>query len=126
MMNTLVVVNDTDITEYVNWKTYSVYADEKYEAWEDGNFVEHRVYTRSKLKGSFTVWLCEAGGMSTDDFLELWNGAVQNNVVTIGLFDMASNSMKAIEAYYDIKPSKHRELSDGQYFDLFKIEVTER
>ena len=125
-MNTLVVVNNVDITPYMDWKSYKVAPKEDYEKWQDGNYVEHRIYTRSRLQGSFNVWLCGMNDMDTDAFMELWNGAVHNHVVTLGVYDQTQNRMRAIEAYYEITPSKHREMVNGNYFDIFKIEVYEK
>ena len=125
-MNTLVVVNNTDITPYIDWSTYKVQPKEEYESWQDGNHVEHRIYTRSRLQGSFNVWLCGINDMDTDAFMALWKGAVHNNVVTLGVYDQVENRMRAIEAYYDITPSKHNEMINGSYFDVFKIEVYEK
>ena len=125
-MNALVVVNDTNITPYIDWDSYNIQPKEEYESWQDGNYVEHRIYTRSRLKGSFNVWLCGMNGMDTDTFMELWNGAVHNKIVTLGVYDQTINHMRAIEAYYSITPSKHKEMINGNYFDVFKIEVYER
>lgn len=124
-MNTLVIVNGVDITP--NIKKYSIKPDEMFESWRDGNYREHRIYTRTRLKGSFEVWLCGVGDyLGTDDFIALWNGAVNNNVIILGLYDQVSNRMKTVEAFYDITPSSHKELRDDLYFDVLKIEVTER
>ena len=78
------------------------------------------------MVGSFEVWLCGMDGMDTDAFIALWNSAVSNHIVTLGVYDQASNSTKAINAYYTIEPVKHNEMINGNYFDVFKIEVTER
>lgn len=125
-MNTLAVIADTDITPYINHKTYSMKHNDQYESWIDGNFVEHRVYIRSRLEGSFDVWLCGMNGMDADAFLDLWNSAVSNHVITMGVFDNTTNHFRAIEAYYEISPSKHQEMMNGNYFDVLKIKVTER
>lgn len=132
-MNTLVVVvptdtsqSQTDITPYIKHKSYKMQKTGQYESWEDGNWVEHRIYTRSKISGSFEVWLCGMNGMDTDAFLTLWNSAIVENVVTLGVFVPTDNSMSVINAYYKMTPSKHDVLSNGTYYNVFKIEVTER
>lgn len=125
-MNTLVVVNGTDITPYINWKTYKMEREDLCSTWRDGNYVEHRIYARSHLKGKFDVWLCGMNDIDTDAFLELWNGAVNNHVITLGVYDQTTNSMKTINAYYEMKPKKHLEMNNGNYYDVFEIEVEER
>lgn len=125
-MNTLVIVNGTDITPYIEWKSYKISATEMFESWRDGNYVEHRVYTRSRMQGSFKVWLAGVDDMDTDAFMALWNGATNNHITTLAVYDQTSNSMKAIEAYCDITPSSHKEMVNGDYFDIFTIKVEER
>ena len=125
-MNSLIFVNSTDITPYINWKTYKSSHEKMYESWKDGNYVEHRIFIRERLLVSFDVWLCGINDMDTDAFFELWNGAVNNYIITLGVYDQLTNSIQAINAYYNITPSDHKEMMNGNYFDVFHIEVTER
>lgn len=125
-MNTLCVIGNTDITPYINHGTYKTEHDNMSESWKDGNYVEHRVYIRSRLIVKFDVWLCGLNGMDTEAFFDLWNSAVDNNKITLGVYDHIAHSMKAITAYYDITPSDHKEMMNGNYFDVFTIGLTER
>lgn len=125
-MNTLVVVDNTDITPWIVPDSYKLVPTEKYESWEDGNYVEHRIYTRTKITGTFNVWTAEARGMDTDAFMEHWNNATHNKITTLGVYDNVENRMRAIEAYCHITPDKHKDLAGGKFYDVFKIEVNER
>lgn len=125
-MNTLVIVNNTDITPYIDWESYNVIEEQMYESWLDGNYVEHRIYTRSHMKGSFRVWLCGIDGMDIDAFMELWKGATENHVTTMAVYDKVNNKMQAINAYCKMTPSDHKEMINGKYFDVVTIEVNER
>ena len=125
-MNTLVVVDNVDITPWIVPDSYKLVPTEKYESWEDGNYVEHRIYTRTKITGTFNVWTAEARGMDTDAFMEHWNNATHNKITTLGVYDNVENRMRAIEAYCHITPDKHKDLAGGKFYDVFKIEVNER
>lgn len=125
-MNTLVVVDNVDITPWIVPDSYKLVPTEKYESWEDGNYVEHRIYTRTKITGTFNVWTAEARGMDTDAFMEHWNNATHNKITTLGVYDNVENRMRAIEAYCHITPDKHKDLAGGKFYDVFKIEVYER
>lgn len=125
-MNRLVIVGGTDITPYINWKKYNIEAEEMYESWRDGNYVEHRIYIRSRMTGSFEVWLCGINDMDTDAFLALWNSATTNHVTTMAVYDQTINDMRAINAFCQITPSDHKQMMNGKFFDVFKIEVEER
>lgn len=125
-MNTLAVINGIDITPYMDWGKFKIKPEEVYESWEDGNRVEHRIYTRTKLSGSFNVWLCGINGMDTNAFKTLIGNATNNHVTTMGLYDQTTNSLKAINAFIHLEPVEHKEMVNGDYFDVFKVEVQER
>ncbi len=122
----LVVVNSVDITEHINPTSYKMNAKKKYESWLDGNYREHRIYTRTRVQGSFEVALYGKDGMLTQDFLDLWNGAVTNNIVTLLVYVQNTNQMEAIEAYFEFEGDFHREMINGDYCDRITIEITEK
>jgi hypothetical protein len=122
----LAVVNGVDITEYINTKSYKVNADKDYESWLDGNRREHRIYTRTRIEGSFEVALYGKDNMLTQNFLDLWEGAVDNEVVTMGVFVQNTNRMETIEAYYEFTGKSHRKMLNGNYCDVLTVKITER
>ena len=122
----LAIVNNVDITEYINPKTYSMNAEGTYESWEDGNYREHRIYIRKKIKGSFEVALYGQNNMLTQNFLDLWNGAVTNNIVTMLVYVQNTNQMEPIEAYFEFSGKFHREMINGNYCDKITIKITEK
>lgn len=125
-MNTLVVVNEVDITPYINWKTYDIKPQDEYEEWKDGNKVKHRIYSPSKIAGSFDVWLCGWNNMDADAFIALINNATENHVTTMAVYDQTTNSMSAIEAYCKLVPKEHKEMMTGDYWDVYTVEVQQR
>lgn len=122
----LVVVNGTDITDYIDKKSYKMNAEDPYESWLDGNYKEHRIYTRSKIRGSFTVTLYGQDNMDTSAFLQLWNGAVSNKVLTALVYVQNTDSNEAIEAYYSFQGTFHREMVNGLFCDKLSVTITER
>ena len=125
-MNRLAIIGETDITPYIDWKSFKMEPVEKYVGFEDGNYVEHRNYVRTKLSGSFKLWLCGMNNMDTDAFKTLLAGATTNHVTTMAVYDQTTNSTKAINAYVRMVPKSHQEMMNGDYFDVFTVEVTER
>lgn len=125
-MKVLLVVNDVDMTPYINEKSYKVNSKPQYESWQDGNFVEHRVIVRNRVEGSFEIAVYGYQGMDYQTFLDNWNAAVDNGVVTIGIYVMDQNKVKAIQAYYDFTGERHYEKLDGTFFDIVTVNITER
>ena len=123
-MKTHIVVNNTDLTPYIVDGSYDVNASDTYESWQDGNFKEHRIIVTSKVSGSFKIG-CDVE-LSLADFLETWNGAVDNGVLTIGLYVSNKDSFEALESYFDIKNEDHILTAGGKWIDVLNIKIKER
>ena len=122
-----VVVNDTDITNYIVEGTYKMEAQDSYESWKDANGVEHRIIITSKVSGSFDL-VCSnrSDSITLPDFLALWNGAVDNGVVTVGVYVINQGELKAIDAYHEISSKEHIRSGDGSLIDVLTINISER
>lgn len=120
-----VVVNSTDITSHIVDGTYKINSSDQYESWKDGNGVEHRIIVRTKVSGSFDFVCCDKT-ITLSDFLTLWNGAVNNGVVLIGLTVLNEGRFDAINAYYEITNKDHIKKGDGQIIDVLTIKIQER
>ena len=122
-----VVVNNTNITNYIVEGSYIMDSSDAYESWKDGNFVEHRIIVGHKINGKFRV-VCSnrSNSITLANFLSIWNGAVNNGVVTIGVYVLNTNTFEAIEAYYEIENVKHDRAGDGSFIDVLEITITER
>lgn len=121
-----VLVNGTDITNYIVVDSYEMDSEQSYEAWTDGNKVEHRIVIAEKVKGSFKVALSNKNEMPISDFLTLWNSAVSNNYVTITVYVTNKAANKTINAYYTMKNTMHQKLADSSFLDVLEIEIQER
>lgn len=120
-----VIVNNTDITELINISSYKIDITKDFEEWKNGNFVKKRIYTRERVSGSFEVALYGKDGWDVHRFIELWNGAVHNNIVMIRLYIPAYGREKIIEAFYDITMKKHGEIRNGEYVDIISVKLEE-
>ena len=122
-----VVVNSTDITNYIVEGTYKMDSYDSYESWRDANGVEHRIIVTSKISGSFDLACSNrSSSITLSDFLTLWNGAVDNGVVTVGVYVPNLGATKAIEAYYEITSKEHIRSGDGSMIDVLTINISER
>lgn len=126
----LVTINGVDLTPLIDEKSYKMNTEDTYESWLDGNYVEHRIYTRNKVKGSFNICLygqtVNNTVMTTSAFLNLWNAAVDNHKATLGVFVQNMNSFEAIEAFYHFEGTFHREMINGSWCDKLTVSITER
>lgn len=126
-MRTHLVVNNTDLTAHIVSGSYDVNSEDQYESWKDGNYREHRIIVTSKVSGSFDIACSNrTGSITLAEFLDLWNGAVDNGVVTIGLYVPNKDKFEALEAYFDIETKDHILSGDGNFIDVLKITIKER
>lgn len=126
-MRNHLTVSNTDLTPFIIDGTYKVDVNDVYKSWEDGNMLEHRVIVTSKVEGSFEIGCSDTlGGISLSDFLELWNSAVDNGVVTLGAYVPSLNQFKALSCYYSIDNKEHILSAHGEFIDVFTIKIKER
>lgn len=119
----LAMVNSVDITRYIDRDTYSVNSKDIYESWQNANYVEIRIPIRKRVSGEFHIRCGK--GLDFAGFLNNWNQAVSDGVVTIGVFVQNDNEFEAIEAYYSFKGTKHVELDNGAIYDEITVSIEE-
>lgn len=120
---TLATVNSTDITRYIDKDTYQVNSEAVYESWQNANYVEKRIQIRSRVSGKFEIRCGK--GLTLANFLSNWAAAVNDGVVTIGVWVQNENAFKAIEAFYSMSGEEHVELDNGAFYDRLTIEIKE-
>lgn len=123
-MKTHIVVNDTDLTPYVVNGSYDIGESDTYESWMDGNYKEHRIIAASKVSGSFEI-AC-GGDLTLSSFLSTWRGAVDNGVVTIGLYVPNRDLFDIYECYFEIETKDHIATAGGKWVDVLTIKIKER
>lgn len=120
-----IVVGSTNIAGYIVDGSYDMDSTDKYESWQDGNYVEHRIIVTSKVTGSFKV-VCSNETIDLDDFRAIFDNAADNGVVNMSVWVTNQGVTKAISAYYNMKSAEHIIRADGTYIDVITVEITER
>lgn len=125
-MQGIVVIGQTDISNYIIEGTYSMDSEDAYESWKDGNFVEHRIIVSRKVKGKFNLALSGKNNMTLAQFKAMLNAADNNGVLTMSVNLTNTGSNKAIEAYYSLKSKEHTLMAGGTFMDVVTMEIQER
>lgn len=121
-----VIIRNTDITEHISESSYIMNSVEKITEWEDGNDVTHQLVTSEKVSGSFSVALYGKNGMDATAFIQLVNSAKRANGAVYLLVYISNKAIsKYIEARLTIASTMHRKLDNGNYLDVFNVEVQE-
>lgn len=125
MSEVLATVNGTDISKYIIKDTYKINTEPVFESWTDGNFREHRIYVRDRVKGSFDVIFFGDDNTAYQDFLDLLAGATVNRMLTIGLFVLNDSHFGAFQVYYTIDAQQHAITTDGRMVNKMTINIEE-
>ena len=120
------IIGSTDISNLIVDDTYKMDTEEVYESWEDGNRVEHRIYTSSKLRGSFDVVLSSKSGYTLPQFKTLINSATTKNVLLGAFYCTNTGAVKAVYAFCTLTNKSHILTADGSFIDILTVEITER
>lgn len=126
MSEILGVIGDIDITKYIIKDTYKVNSEPVYESWQDGNFRSHRIYTRTKVTGSFDVIFFGEDDGPYQDFLALIASETSQNVLTIGLYVENEAAFESFEVYCELTSSQHAETTDGRIVNKVTVQIEER
>ena len=125
MNEILAIIGGTDITKYIIKDSYDINSEPVYQSWQDGNFREHRIYTRDRIEGDFEVIFFDEDNGAYEDFLELLAGSTSNHLTTMGLFVLNDSSFEALQAYVHITAKQHAETSDGRMVNKMTLKIEE-
>lgn len=125
MSEILATVGGTDITKYIIKDTYEMNAEPVYESWTDGNFHEHRIRIRERVKGSFDVIFFDEDNGAFEDFLALLEANTTNTLLTCGLYVQNKAAFDAFYMYYTITAQQHARTIDDVMVNKMTIEFEE-
>jgi hypothetical protein len=122
-----VIIGDTDVTKYVQEKSYKVDSVDDYNEWKDAGKHLHRGGYVSRVQGSFELVFIDGyeGEDAFGDFLAL---IAENSTdkrltmsVTVGNLN---NELKQIVCYYDLQTNSMRWTKNGSNVVVKRILMT--
>ena len=120
------IIGSTDISNLIVDGSYKMDLEPSYQSWEDGNYVEHRIYARQKIRGEFEVALGTKAGKTLPQFKTIISNATNNNVTTAAFYVTNKGTVEAVNAYVTLTSKEHILTADGSFIDVVSVEVTER
>lgn len=125
-MTGVAIIGSTDISNLIVDGTYKMDLEPSYQSWEDGNYVEHRIYARNKIRGEFDVALGTKVGTTLPQFKTILNSAMNNNVLTAAFYVTNKGTVEAVNAYVKLENKDHILTADGSFIEVVSVEITER
>ena len=117
----LAMIGATDLTKKIEDNSYAIESEDEFIEWKDGNSKKHRVYVKSRAKGTFNIICDKRLGMSSSEFLSLVKENTENNAVMITCWINNKAEYRTLSAYTKITVKKHTDTTD-----IFSIELEER
>lgn len=119
-------VGNIDYSNNIEPEKYSINSVNEYKTWQDGNYREHRVPLRSRIKGSMSLWFVSNGGADYNSFLQtLQENTDASGILTATLQVDNTNEEVETELYYTIKSETNRVMDHGETLVKIVMEVQE-
>ena len=100
-MTDLFKINTTDLTKWENTEKHNVIKSEVFEEWTDGNWITHRVVTRTKIAGSVELSFSRQNDFSA--FMTLLSTArYADNYYPITVVCSNTGTTETVNAFLDI------------------------
>ena len=125
-MTGVAIIGNTDISNLIVDDTYKMDAEGVYESWKDGNYVEHRIYTASKIRGSFDVALSSKNNCTLTQFKNIIDNATTNHVLLGAFYCTNTGVVEAVNAFCNLTNKNHILTADGTFIDVVTVEITEK
>lgn len=117
-----VKIGNTDITQYVQEKSYKIDSDPKYSTWEDGNHIKHRrLLSAGVPKGSMELVFLTSSDYSA--FLSLIEANTSDGKVTMTFPVRNINTSVTAAVYIKISTVRHENINETYDYMRFKMEV---
>lgn len=118
-------IGSTDLTANADIQNYKVNRIDETEDWTDGNFIVHRVFKRTRVKGSFKLGFKN----STDwtNFQALLTSAISaDGYYTVTLYVNNTGTEETINVYLELTNSDKWDLVNSRFWRVVSVNLVQR
>lgn len=124
-MTDLFKISTTDLTPWEKTAEHSVNRDDVFEEWTDGNWITHRVISRTRISG--TVQLSFAKQTDFESFMALMVSARNaNGYYPITVYCSNTGTTEAINAFLDITGDTKWDVTAPIKHHTIAVAITQR
>lgn len=124
-LTNLFKISTTDLTGYEDVEKHAVNKDEIFEEWVDGNYISHRLLSRTQITGSVYLKFTRETAYTT--FLNLLQTARDvDGYYPVTVYCSNTGSAETINAYLDIVGETKWDLSSPMKYHGLTLQITER
>lgn len=124
-LTNLFKIGSTDLTGYEDMEKHNVNKDEIFEEWVDGNYITHRLLSRTQIAGS--VYLKFPRETAYTTFLTLLSTARDvDGYYPVTVYCSNTGTAETFNAYLDIVGETKWDLTSPMKFHGVTLQITER
>ena len=118
-------IGNTDITAWMDIQNYEMNRSDVYTTWTDGNFVDHRVISRTRRSGKFSVGFDKPADFAAfAALLESERTAEGYYIVTAYINN--TGATESFDAYLDCEGAGKWDILNGRSWKELTLTVTGR
>lgn len=118
-------IGTTDVSADVDIQTAALNAVDEFELWTDGNHVEHRVFTRTRISGTIRVGFATAAKLSA--FVTLLTAAKTAGLyASVTAYVINTDSTPTFDAFLDPVGEAKWDTVNGRQWIVLTLSVRER
>lgn len=116
-------INSVDYGPHIIAGTYDVAREREYDTWEDGAKKEHHEYVRSRIEGSFDMYLPEETAYNA---FKAASEPVSGSLgVSVTLTVNGEASAATATCMITSRPKRNRSQSGTDFVDIFTVSIRE-
>ena len=119
-------LDNNDYSANVVANNYNINLEDVVQEWTDGGQVLHRDVVRQRIQGTFTMFFKEAEDLA--EFLDRLKAVKTlrgTYPIKIKVNNDSITEMQSINAFVDLKPTRHRDLKWRDAYDPFEVTIQE-
>lgn len=121
----LFIIDGKDFTPYIDADAYAVDRKDEYEEWQDGNWISHRIISRTRVSGSFQIGFSHEE--DRDSFLEALAAArKQGGYYLAAVYVNNVDEIVAADIYMEITNITKRDVVNNRMWSVFSVKIEER
>lgn len=127
MADTIFKLNDVDYSAHVVAESYTVNLKNIYQEWTDGSQTKHRDVVAQKLQGSFQMYFKTESDLQTF-ITALASCKTSSNTYPVKLKannKTVANLQSSRDVFLDFEPTRKRNSSWDDVFEVFEVTVEE-
>lgn len=118
-------INTTDLTAFVDIQNYDMQREDVYTSWTDGNWTDHRVIARTRIRGKVKLGFASATDFAS--FMTLLGTAKNaNGYYPVTAYVNNTGTTETFNAFIDVSDSDKWDTVNGRQWQAATLTVTGR